>query len=370
MHIAIIGPTHPYKGGVALHTTELAHRLSAAGHKVEIVSWRRQYPALLYPGEQRVPGGKAEIQPFEHTTEPLTWYNPLSWWRTGRQLRTLDLVIITYFVPYFQATSGLVMLRAIKSGGGRQTAKPRVLALCHNVLQHDPHPGDRLLTRMFLSRVDGVITHSKAQAVLARTFTGKPILKLKMAPHLPAAAQDAAPHAAGIQKHLLFFGLVRAYKGVDILLRALAQNPGIAVTIAGEARIKTELDALIAELGLQDRVTFTGEYVDATDIPQLFAAADALVLPYRSGTATQNVELGFAFGVPVIATRVGSMTASVRDDIDGLLCEPDDVAALAAAIKHFYEPGVAARLRKGVPRASVDAEWRAYVKSITAALPL
>ena len=369
MRIAIVGPTHPYKGGVALHTTELAHRLSAAGHEVEIVSWKQQYPALLYPGEQRVPGGQAEIEPFEHTTEALAWYNPLSWWRTGRRLRAFDLVIITYFVPYFQATSGLVMLRALKSRRSRHTAKPRVLALCHNVLQHDPHPGDRLLTRLFLSRVDEVVTHSEAQAALARAFTRKPILTLKMALHLPAAARNAAPHTATIQKHLLFFGLVRTYKGVDILLRALAQNPGITATIAGEARIKAELDALIAELNLQDRVTLTGKYVDAADIPKLFAAADALVLPYRSGTATQNVELGFAFGVPVIATRVGSMAATVRDGVDGLLCEPDDVAALAAAIKHFYEPGVAARLRQGVPRASVDAEWQVYIKAITAALP-
>ena len=364
MHIAIMGPTHPYKGGIALHTTELADRLAEAGHNVEIISWKRQYPAFLYPGEQRLPKGEPELPPFEHVSDPLAWYNPLSWWLAGRRVRKYDLVIITYFVPYFQATSGLVMLAAM---GRRRRA--RVLALCHNVLQHDPHPGDRLLTRLFLRRVDAVIVHSASQAELALSFTAKPVLQLKMAPHLPMSARRAPAHAIKVRRHLLFFGLVRAYKGVDVLLQALAQVPNITLTIAGEARIKANIERLIAELDLEQRVTFSGEYVAASDIPALFAAADALVLPYRSGTATQNVELGFAFGVPVIATRVGSMSASVRDGVDGLLCKPNDVASLAAALTQFYEPGVAERLQKGVAKSSGETAWQAYVKSITAALP-
>lgn len=392
MRIAIVGPVHPYKGGIPLHTTELANRLQAAGHETRVVSWRSQYPGFLYPGEQRVPGAEPELVLETPVEAPLTWYNPFGWWRAGRKLRGSDLVVVTYFVPYFQGTSGLVLARALGRGSRRpgRSGRPRVAALCHNVLQHDPHPGDRLLTRLFLSRVDSVIVHTDAQAALARSFTAKPVRTVAMAPHLPASARVGAPAPApagagtlgaagsdpagsdppGLKRRLLFFGLVREYKGVDVLLRALAQVPDVALIIAGEARVGARIDALIDELGLRGRVEFSGQYVPAAAIPGLFAAADALVLPYRSGTATQNVDVGFAQGVPVIATRVGSMGDRIRPDVDGLLCRPDDVASLADAIRHFYQPGVAERLRSGVPRDSADAAWDAYLAVVTQAADL
>jgi glycosyltransferase involved in cell wall biosynthesis len=402
MRIAIVGPVHPYKGGIPLHTTELANRLQAAGHETRVVSWRSQYPGFLYPGEQRVPGAEPELVLETPVEAPLTWYNPFGWWRAGRKLRGSDLVVVTYFVPYFQGTSGLVLARALGRGSRRpgRAGRPSVAALCHNVLQHDPHPGDRLLTKLFLSRVDSVIVHTDAQAALARSFTAKPVRTVAMAPHLPASARVGAPAPAsagvgtgagtgpgagaldagapeavaagpaGLKRRLLFFGLVREYKGVDVLLRALAQVPDVALTIAGEARVGARIDALIDELGLRGRVEFSGQYVPAGTIPGLFAAADALVLPYRSGTATQNVDVGFAQGVPVIATRVGSMGDRIRPDVDGLLCRPDDVDSLADAIRHFYQPGVAERLRSGVPRDSADAAWDAYLAVVTQAADL
>lgn len=365
MRIAIIGPTFPYKGGIPLHTTELAHRLQAAGHDVQLISWKRQYPGFLYPGEQRLPNGKPELPLFANTTAPLTWYNPLGWWRAGRRLRRYDLVIVTYFAPHFQGTSGLVMLRAL----GRAGKRPRVLALCHNVVQHDPRPGETLINKLFLSRVDGVIVHSERQAALARQFTAVPVRVAAMPPHLPAATLTAQARHRGLHRNLLFFGLVRRYKGVDVLLEALAQLPDINLTIAGETwgEIQAELDSQIDRLGLRARVNFKPGYVPAEQLPEVFAKADALVLPYRGGSATQNVEMGFAHGVPVIATSAALHPGQIKDDVDGLVCDPDNTDSLARAIRHFYEPGVATRLRKHVPKQSAGEAWDAYLETVLAA---
>lgn len=365
MRIAIIGPAHPYKGGIPLHTTELAHRLQAAGHDVRLISWKSQYPNFLYPGEQRLSASKPEMPLFEHTSAPLKWYDPTSWWRVGRSLRGFDLVVITYFVPHFQGTSGLAIMRAM----GRGKSRPRVVALCHNVVQHDPRPGEARINKLFLGRVDAVVVHSNHQAALARQFTSKPIRVLAMAPHLPANAHATGSKTTKLKHRLLFFGLVRKYKGLDILLQALAQIPDVQLTIAGEAwdKMKLAIDTQIEELGLQSRVDFRAGYLPSEKLPAFFAEGDALVLPYRGGSGTQNVEMGFAHGVPVIATNAALHPGQIDDGVNGLICKPGDLNSLVKAIKHFYEPGVAEKLRAHVPKPSADKEWSEYIAGLLAA---
>ena len=229
---------------------------------------------------------------------------------------------------------------------------------------------DKPLVTRFLRAVDRVLVHTPEQAKVAKSITKAPISIADMPPHLPAKAKSK--HSTALQKHLLFFGMVRPYKGVDILLKALAKTPGVSLTIAGEiwggvaggGNGQEGYEQLIATLSLQNRVTLLPGYVPSQRIPELFAEADALVLPYRSGTATQNVTLAYEHGIPVIATSVGSMTNQVHDNIDGLLCKPDNVASLAAAIQHFYEPGVAAKLRKQLPTSVGDDTWDTYVQTL------
>ncbi len=357
MRVALIGPTHPYKGGIAQHTTELAHRLSAAGHEVSLVSWSEQYPAKLYPGgAQRVPMDRPELPPYPGTTYPLTWKHPGGWWRVARSLRAYDLVVLV-FVTSVQAPAYLVMARALAGG-------PRVVALCHNVLPHERRFFDRPLTRAVLRRAHGVLVHSPAQGELARSLTRAPVAVAPLPPHLPAVGGPGTG-ARGLRRRLLFFGMVRPYKGVDVLVRALAQVPDVALTVAGEFWGGVEpYRRLVEELGLAGRVTLRPGYVPAEEIPHLFAEADALVLPYRSGTATQNVWLAHEYGRPVIATRAGTLGGQVRDGVDGLLCQPDDVAGLAAALRRFYEPGVAEKLRAGIPAVAADQAWQEYVAAL------
>jgi glycosyltransferase involved in cell wall biosynthesis len=168
---------------------------------------------------------------------------------------------------------------------------------------------------------------------------------------------------------LLFFGIVRPYKGLDVLLRALAQSPPhVTLTVAGEFwSDRTETDTLVAELGLRDRVTLRPGYVPADEIPALFAAADALVMPYREATASQNALLAFAHGIPVVTTTAGALAEAVRDGVDGLTCAPGDIGDLLRALTEISDPAVARRLRAGVPAVDPGPGWAAYLRVLLAA---
>ncbi|GHH68422.1 glycosyl transferase family 1 [Streptosporangium violaceochromogenes] len=355
MRVSIVGPAHPYKGGGVAHTTELAHRLRAAGHEVVIESWRAQYPSFLYPGRQTVdtPDGA----PFPDVRRELDWRRPDGWVRRGRHLADSDLVILVVLSPV-QVPPYLGILYGLR----RRT---RVVALCHNVLPHERKPYDRPLMRALLRGVDGVLTHSERQAGLARELGPAPVTVAEMAPHLPAGARP--PRVAGrepaVAGRLLFFGLVRPYKGLDLLIRALPED--VLLRVAGEFwGGLDETRALVAELGLTGRVELRPGYVADEDVPGLFEDVDALVLPYRSGTASQQVWLGHEHGVPVIATRVGTLGDHVTDGVDGLLVEPGSVEALRAALAAFYRPGEPERLRAGVKAVDPGPSWDSYLAAL------
>ncbi|MEV0198200.1 glycosyltransferase family 4 protein [Nonomuraea sp. NPDC050691] len=352
MRVAIVGPTYPYKGGGAQHTTELAHRLSALGHDVVIESWRAQYPSFLYPGQQTI--SAPEGRPYPRTERRLDWRRPDGWVAAGRRLRSADLVVLAVLSPV-QVPAYLGILYGL----GRRA---RAVALCHNVLPHERKPYDRPLMRALLRRVDGVLTHSEQQAELARSLTAAPVGVAGLPPHLPSTH---AERSTTVHRRLLFFGIVRPYKGLDLLLRALPE--GVSLTVAGEFwGGLDETKALVSQLGIADRVELRPGYVAAGDVPELFARADALVLPYRSATASQNVWLGHEHGVPVIATRVGALADHVTDGVDGLLVEPGDAGALRAAIERFYASGEPERLRSGVKAVDPEPFWSAYTSALLA----
>jgi glycosyltransferase involved in cell wall biosynthesis len=362
MRIAIIGPAHPYKGGGARHTTELAHRLAAAGHDVIIESWHAQYPRRLYPGQQTV--DVPEGEPYPRTRRRLAWYRPDGWLAEGRRLRTADLVVFVLLTP-IQVPAYLAIASTL---GSTKTA-----VICHNVLPHERRPGDVPLVKTLLNRADTVITHSAAQAAQAKGLApGATVRTVTMPPHLPATSRhNLSPERVASpapSTRLLFFGIVRPYKGLDVLLRALAQAPPhVTLNVAGEFwSDRTELDDLVAELGLRDRVTLRPGYVPADEIPALFAAADALVMPYREATASQNALLAFAHGVPVITTTAGALAESVRNGVDGLTCAPGDTGDLLRVLTEISDPEVARRLRAGVPAVDPGPGWAAYLRVLLA----
>ncbi|HVF19944.1 MAG TPA: glycosyltransferase family 4 protein, partial [Mycobacteriales bacterium] len=306
MRVVIVGPTHPYKGGIAQHTTELAHRLSAAGHEVDLWSWSEQYPQRLYPGQQRVPDDAPELPVHPRTTYPLSWRRPDGWGRAGRRMAAYDVAVVVVVTPV-QAPAYLTMLATLR----RRT---RVIALCHNVLPHERGKADLPLTKAVLRRADALIVHSDQERQKAEGLTRSQIVVTPLPPLALTVASDFAPKASKSEAsgRLLFFGMVRKYKGLDVLLEALAQVPDVSLTVAGEFwEDEAQTRALIERLGLGDRVEVRSGYVAAAEVPDLFAGADALALPYRASTASAHAYIAHSHGIPVVGTTVGSIPEQV-----------------------------------------------------------
>ncbi|OLF16887.1 glycosyltransferase family 4 protein [Actinophytocola xanthii] len=359
MRIAVIGPTHPFKGGISQYTTELAHQLAGVGHDVRLESWTRQYPAFLYPGRLTIE--RPELPPFPHTRRRLSWRRPDSWFACGRRLRDHDLVVLVVASPV-----QMPAYRGILAGMG-SNRRATVVTQCHNVLPHERRSVDERLMRGVLTRVDGVLTHSDDQGQLASTLTDAAVSVEQLAP-LVVAPATAHVRDRELHRRLLFFGLVRPYKGLDVLLRALAAGPAdVSLTVAGEfwGDMPDQVAHLVTELDLADRVDLRCGYVEAAEVPGLFRNVDALAMPYRSATASVNAYLAFEHGVPVIASRVGSLPDDLREGVDGMLVAPDDVAALATALTNFYSGDTALRLRSGVRRPDAGPQWSRYLKTLT-----
>ena len=356
MKIAIIGPAHPYKGGIVQQTTELAGRLSAQGHAVELIAWQSQFPNWLYPGTL-LPHSQPEMPPFPGTLRLLHWSNPLSWRRVGRRLQGHDLVIFTWWVPTIQAPIYTTIKHYLRG-------TPTVV-ICHNVLPHETKPGDKQLASHFLRNVDRIIVHTGGQARLARTLTTQPVTITTLPPLLPGWSEAAAQRKAGLRRRLLFFGIVRDYKGLDILLTALKKVPDIALTVAGEFWGGTgDYDALVTKLVLTDRVSFQAGYIASERIAELFQNCDAVVLPYRSATGTTNVRLAFSYNVPVIASDIPTLAEQIDDGVNGLLFKNEDPDSLATTINKLYQPGVLPRLQTGIPDIHVDSVWQTYLAMV------
>jgi D-inositol-3-phosphate glycosyltransferase len=361
LRIVIVGPTHPYSGGIATHTTSLAHRLVQAGHTVRLMSWKAQYPKFLRSGTTRVPVDQPEVAPFPGATERLAWYDPFSWIRAGVQMRKADLVLVTGVTPYHS-----VPYAVMRWFSGR---KPAGVVLAHNVLPHEPGPVDERLVRMMYRQYGSVLVHSDEQAAIARGILGDDGTRVAVT-RLPLAdllLTDPAPSTApvGDTATVGFFGMVRHYKGVDVLLEAAARVPGVRIVVAGEFwQPVEEYRAQIERLGIADRVELREGYIAMADMPSTITGFDVVALPYRTGSSTINVALAHRFGVPVLATDAGTMALDIRDGVDGLVVPADDVDAMAAALGRLVEPGVLDGLRANVDRGSADRMWQEYTDTV------
>ena len=358
MRITVVGPAYPWPGGLPLLVTDLAHRLAADGHVVSVQTWTRQGPARLLPTR---PLAAPEGAVFPTEPAPLSWRDPLGGWRVGRRAAARsDLVVIVHYTTV-QAPVLTAVVRSARRGA-------RVVAICANAVPHERRPGDRLLLALLLRSVDAAVVHTEAERTALAALADRPVAVAALPPHLPDGPPRA--RARGTRRRLLFFGKVRRYKGVDLLLHALTGLPDVALTVAGAVYPDAaDLPALVDRLGLRDRVDLLPGYLPAAEIPALFAAADALVLPYRTATASQHVALAHRHGLPVVATRVGNFPEGIDDGVDGLLCAPGDVSDLTRALRELYTPGRLETLRAAAPVPDDEQVWKTYIETLLAGAP-
>jgi len=361
MNIIIIGPAHPFRGGIALGNELMAIDLQNKGHHVEIFTFTLQYPSFLFPGKTQF----SDSPPPSHLTihRKISSVNPFNWLRVGKELKhkKADLVIVRYWLPFMGAAFGTI-LRQVK-----QNKHTQIIALIDNVIPHEQRPGDKSLTRYFLQPVDGFMTMANSvSAALAPFDNIKPRVQH---PHPifdnygPTIPRDKALTQLGLHPDkftLLFFGLIREYKGLDILLNALAQSAhksAIQLVVAGEFYAnEASILAQIKQLNLDDQVHVLNQFVPESEVPLYFSAADVLVLPYRSATQSGVTQIAYHFDLPMIVTNVGALPDMVPHEKIGLLIEPD-ASACSKAIDRFIEEGLAERFSKNFKEEKTKYTW-------------
>lgn len=373
MRIALIGPVYPYRGGIAHYTTRLAQTLRERGHDLLLVSFSRQYPRWLFPGQSdRDPSADPIRVEDAHywidSLNPLTWFVTL--WRVLRYRPQLLILQwwTTFWVPVWLVIGGLYRL----------LCRQPLLILCHNVLPHEAKPGSRCLARLILRLATQIIVQSDEEK--ERLMQLLPGARASVVPHpvydlfadkrLPRDVARAKMHIDDSVPVLLFFGIVRAYKGLEDLLRAMPyvkqQLPDVLLLIAGEFwDPQLPYHELIRALGIEEAVRIDARYIPNEDVPILFSAADLVVAPYRRVTGSGAVQLAVGFGVPVVTTRLGSLAELTARDA-GVLVEPGDIAGLADAIVDGYGRFSAQGL--SLHPSSVDG-WQGLADAIAAAGP-
>lgn len=372
MRICLVGPAHPYRGGISHYTAMLAREMRAS-HDILLVNFTRLYPGFLFPGktqfDENAPSLTVESRRLIDSTQPLTWR------RAADAILDFqpDIVVFQWWQPFFAP--------AYRSMCGRIHARSnaRVVFVCHNVLPHESSPVDRALTRLAFSRVDGFVVQSREDVRILSSL--RPDAKVEFNPmpvfDLFAARADGADPAA-LRRRLnldgrviLFFGLVRAYKGLRTLLDAFALEAGAldaTLLVVGEFyEDRAPYDAAIRDLGIADRVRVVDHYVPDADVPAYFRAADVVVLPYVSATQSAIVQTAFSFERPVIVTAVGGLPDVVKDGVTGYVVPAQNARALADAMLRFYREDAGPRMSAAIREHAGEFAWSRCVDAILAA---
>ncbi|WP_242920598.1 glycosyltransferase [Pontibacter liquoris] len=369
--VVIVGPAYPLRGGgMATFNERLAYAFQEAGDSVEIVTFSLQYPSFLFPGKSQY---SYEVAPEGLDIKVLiNSVNPLSWWKAGNYIRKQkpELVIFRYWLPFMGPCLGTIA-RII-----RRNKYSRVLAITDNVVPHEKRPGDLPFTNYFLGSCQGFVTMSRAvQQDLARFAPSKPNLYL---PHPLydnfGDAESKAEACAALDldptyNYLLFFGFIRAYKGLDLLLQALAdsalaQRPDIRLLVAGEFYEEAApYHVLIAQLQLQDKLVLHTDFIPNAQVRHYFCAADLVVQPYRHATQSGVTQVAYHFDKPMVVTNVGGLAELVPDGEVGYVVEPDP-HRIAAAIHDFYASGKGPSFIRNIQSYKNRFSWRHFVAEV------
>ncbi|HEY3347256.1 MAG TPA: glycosyltransferase [Nitrospirota bacterium] len=367
MKILLIGPAYPLRGGIAQFLALLWQRLRDAGHDAVFHRFIRQYPEFLFPGktqkEEGDPGLRAESLPFFHPYNPFNW--PLAAYRIVRERP--GLVIVKWWMPFFGPSYIAVLTLA------RIFHKFKILVVVDNAIPHEKRPGDMLITKIGFKMADYFVVMS--EAVKEDLLKIKPNAKFVLTPHplydifgekLP---KDKAKKALGLTGPvILFFGFVRAYKGLRVLLEAMPQitkKVPLTLLVAGEFYgDKEKYLQQIDLLGIGDSVRVLDQYIGNEEVGRYFSASDALVLPYLSATQSGITQIAFVFDLPVIATNVGGLPEVVREGETGYLVEPDDPHALAEAVIRYFTEGKETEFAGHIQEEKRRFSWEAFVEAV------
>ncbi|MBI3717914.1 MAG: glycosyltransferase [Sphingobacteriales bacterium] len=346
--IIIIGPAHPLRGGLASYNERLAREFQQQGHEVFIYTFSLQYPGFLFPGTTQF---SSESAPADLTIKvKINSINPLNWLSVGNELKKLrpDIIVVRYWLPFMGPCLGTILRRVKKNH------HTKVVCIADNIIPHEKRAGDKPFTKYFLKPVDACVTMSEKVLSDLRLFD-----KSKPAQFVPhplydnfgaIISKEEARKQLNIKNEeliILFFGFIRKYKGLDILLDAMKllkqnhkpQTTNHKLLIAGEfyEDNKPYLQQ-IKDNGIEDMVILKTNFIPDSEVKYYLCGADCVVQPYRNATQSGVTPLAYHFEKPMIVTNVGGLPSLVPDGKVGLVAEPNAVS-IAEKINQYFQLG-------------------------------
>jgi D-inositol-3-phosphate glycosyltransferase len=380
MRIVIVGTAYPLRGGIAHYVSLLSQTLIRRGHDVKIITFKRQYPKFLFPGKSQEESGDIPAWTNESSAPEIIIdsINPLTWRKAGAVAAAFkpDLIIFKYWIPFFAPTYG-VIARTAKRITRKFGKECKIAFIADNVLPHEKRPGDIMLTKFAFRAVDQFIVQSESVERDLKSLVphakfirlDHPIYEIfgERIDRSEARKKLSIPDDAPA---ILFFGYIRKYKGLDILLRAMPRIieslPDIRLIVAGEfyGDVK-EYRSIIQELRIPAKnLVLATDYIPNDDVALYFSAANVAVLPYRSATQSGIVQIAYNFDVPVIATNVGGLAEIVIDGISGIITPDATPDAIAEAVRRYFQQSMEPQLTEGVIQEKKKYSWNTFAEGI------
>ncbi|MBN8676486.1 MAG: glycosyltransferase [Chitinophagales bacterium] len=367
--VVIIGPAHPLRGGLATFNQRLAKEFNDRGDDCSVYSFSLQYPSFLFPGKTQFTDEPAPAGIKIHTV--INSVNPFNWIKIGNRLKKErpDLIIVRFWLPFMGPALGTILRRVKKN------KHTKIVCIADNVIPHEKRPGDKPFTSYFLKSCDAFVTMSEKVMSDLRLFEkNKPALLVSHPLYDNFGAilskQEARNHLGlpATEKIILFFGFIRKYKGLDILLEAMAtaqlKNTGIKLLVAGEFYEDEKIyREQIEKLQLSNSLILKTDFIPDSEVKYYLCAADAVIQPYRNATQSGVTPLAYHFEKPMVVTNVGGLPSLVPHEKVGLVVEPNP-EAIAEGILRFYQLGedyFIPHLRSGKEKYS----WASLVQAIT-----
>ncbi len=340
--IVIIGPAHPLRGGLATFNQRLAKEFNQTGHHCSIYSFSLQYPSFLFPGKTQYSDEPAPKDIIIHTV--INSINPFNWINVGNRLQKEkpDIIVVRYWLPFMGPALGTILRRV------KRNKHTKIICIADNVLPHEKRPGDKAFTKYFLKSCDGFITMSEKVMNDLRLFEKTKPAKYVQHPLYdnfgPIISKAEARKHIGLmenEKIILFFGFIRKYKGLDILLEAMSflKQTGIKLLVAGEFyEDEKPYHDQIEKLQIKENLILKTDFIPDSEVQYYLCAADAVIQPYRGATQSGVTPLAYHFEKPMIVTNVGGLPSLVPHEKAGLVAEPD-AKSIADSILKFYQLG-------------------------------
>lgn len=370
MKIIIIGTAYPYRGGLAAFNERLACEYQSQGHEVEMYTFTLQYPNFLFPGKTQYSTDPAPEQ--LHILRKVNSCNPFNWIKVGKEIarKKPDMVIFAYWMSFMSPCMGTIARQI------RRNKHTKIIALVHNMIPHEPTILDKFLPGYFVKAMDGFMALSESVVNDINHFDQRNCPKL-FSPHPiydhygERLSREQALASLNLKtdfRYVLFFGFIRSYKGLDLLIDAFAderlKKSNIKLIIAGEFyEDSSSYLNKIKELGIDDQLILHTDFIPNNEVNRFFSAADIVAQPYKTATQSGVTQIAFHFEKPMLVTNVGGLAEIVPHGKIGYVVEPDS-QKIADALVDFFEHNKQNELEENIKEEKKKYAWNRFTDTI------